>query len=101
MKYLNREQLFSKLENIASNSGVSSDIWLTNIINDLRTDNSIDSWIAINSNNLPTSDNKVFVYSESTGVIPAVYRLDIKQFLADNIVISGVTHWMPYPDAPI
>lgn len=101
MKYLNREQLFSKLENIASNSEVSSDIWLTNIINDLRTDNSIDSWIAINSNNLPTSDSKVFVYSESTGVIPAVYRLDIKQFLADNIVISGVTHWMPYPDAPI
>lgn len=101
MKYLNREQLFNKLENIASNSGVSSEIWLTNIINDLRTDNSIDSWITVDSNNLPKSDSKVFVYSESTGVIPAVYRLDIKQFLADNIVISGVTHWMPYPDAPI
>lgn len=101
MKYLNREQLFSKLENIASNSGVSSDIWLTNIINDLRTDNSIDSWITIDSNSLPTSDSKVFVYSKSTGVIPAVYKLDIKQFLADNIVIPGVTHWMPYPDAPI
>lgn len=101
MKYLNREQLLNKLENIANSSGASSKIWLTNIINNLRTDNSIDSWIAINSTNLPTSDCKVFVYSESTGVIPAVYRLDIKQFLADNIVISGVTHWMPYPDAPI
>ena len=101
MRYLNREQLFSKLENIANNSGLSSKIWLTNITNDLRADNSIDSWITVNSNNLPTSDCKVFAYSESTGVIPAVYRLDIKQFLVDNIVISGVTHWMPYPDAPI
>ena len=101
MKYLNRERLFNKLENIANKSGASSKIWLTNITNSLRTDNSIDSWIAINSNTLPTADSKVFVYSESTGVIPAVYRFDIKQFLADNIVISGVTHWMPYPDAPI